>query len=87
MFALYMYNCLHLYQQNEIIIMANIKTPNNKKKSGRPAGEPTTVISLRIPTELRERIKKKYGKNWMVLFKDFCRVYAIDLDEKVSNNS
>jgi hypothetical protein len=66
--------------------MAHLKTETNKRKSGRPPGEPTTVISLRIPTELREKIKKKYGKNWMVLFKDFCRVYAIDLDEKVQNS-
>jgi uncharacterized protein (DUF4415 family) len=67
--------------------MAHLKTEKNKKKSGRPQGEPTTVVSLRIRTALKDSIQKKYGKNWMQLFQDFCRVYAVHEEDKVSNNN
>lgn len=55
--------------------MAHLKTETNRKKAGRPQGEPTTVISLRIPTKTKDELVERFGKNWQLLFKDFCRVY------------
>lgn len=58
-----------------------IKTPENKKKAGRPQGEPTVVISVRIPASLKKEVDERYGANWIKLFKDFIRVYLMDTDK------
>lgn len=55
-----------------------VKTIENPKKAGRPKGESTSVVSVRIPTTLKKELDERYGKNWLKLFRDFCRVYLMD---------
>lgn len=62
--------------------MAHIKTETNKRKAGRPQLEKTIVVSLRIRESIYIALKEKYTKNWMSLFQDFLRVYAVIEDEK-----
>lgn len=59
--------------------MAHLKTEINPKKAGRPRLEPTVVVSVRIPKKMKDEIHARFGKNWMLLFKEFVRVY---MDEK-----
>jgi len=54
------------------------KTQSNPKKAGRPKGEPTSVISVRIPTALKKQVDERYGANWIKLFKDFIGVYLME---------
>lgn len=54
------------------------KTPQNLKKAGRPFGVPTSVISVRIPTELKKQADDRFGIGWQGLFKDFLRVYLLE---------
>lgn len=54
------------------------KTESNPKKAGRPFGVPTSVISVRIPTELKKEADERYGNRWQSLFKDFLRVYLLE---------
>lgn len=61
--------------------MAHLKTETNKRKAGRPVGQPTRVVSLRIREDVYEALKEKYTKNWMSLFQDFLYVYKVDADE------
>jgi hypothetical protein len=63
-------------------IMAHDKTETNKKKAGRPRLEPTSVISVRIPTKTKQQVEERFGKHWQGLFKDFCRVYLLDDENK-----
>lgn len=64
--------------------MAHLKTPENKKKAGRPKLDPTVVVSLRIPKELKDKIVERFGNKWMDLFKDFTKVYLeMPLPERV----
>jgi hypothetical protein len=62
--------------------MAHDKTETNKKKAGRPRLEPTSVISVRIPTKTKQQVEERFGKHWQGLFKDFCRVYLLDDENK-----
>lgn len=55
--------------------MSHLKTALNPKKAGRPRLAPTVTVSLRIPKETKERIVAKYGKTWIIIFRDFVRVY------------
>ena len=55
--------------------MANEKTINNPKKAGRPRLEPTVTVSVRIPKKMKEEISERFGSKWMILFKEFVRVY------------
>ena len=55
--------------------MANEKTITNPKKAGRPRLEPTVTVSVRIPKKMKEEISARFGAKWMILFKEFVRVY------------
>jgi hypothetical protein len=58
------------------------KTPENLKKAGRPFGEPTSVISVRIPTALKKEVDERYGIGWAGMFKDFIKVYLMERESK-----
>jgi len=58
--------------------MAHLKTETNPKKAGRPRLEPTVTVSVRIPKKMKEEISERFGSKWMVLFKEFVRVYLED---------
>jgi hypothetical protein len=60
-----------------------IKTVENPKKAGRPQGEPTSVISVRIPTALKKEVDERFGIGWQGMFKDFIKVYLMDRDSKI----
>ena len=55
--------------------MAHEKTEKNPKKAGRPRLEPTVTVSVRIPKKMKEEIMARFGHRWMILFKEFVRVY------------
>jgi uncharacterized protein (DUF4415 family) len=55
--------------------MAHEKTEKNPKKAGRPRLEPTVTVSVRIPKKMKEEISARFGNRWMVLFREFVRVY------------
>lgn len=57
------------------------KTLENPKKAGRPFGEPTTVISVRIPTQLKKEVDERFGVGWQGMFKDFIKVYLMERDK------
>lgn len=46
-----------------------------KKKAGRPRLEPTSVISVRIPTKLKKEVEERFGKHWVMMFRHFIEVY------------
>jgi hypothetical protein len=54
------------------------KTPENKRKAGRPFGVPTSVISVRIPTELKEKADSRFGNHWASMFRHFVEVYLLE---------
>jgi hypothetical protein len=71
--------------------MANIKTEKNPKKAGRPRLDPTVVVSVRIPKKMKEEISARFGSKWLVLFKEFVRVYlddfkSLELEKKPNKN-
>jgi hypothetical protein len=82
MFANIINNCLHLYKKSQQEKM-KIKTPENPKKAGRPQGEPTSVISVRIPTALKKEVDERFGIGWQGMFKDFIKVYLMDRDSSI----
>ena len=61
----------------------NIKTVENPKKAGRPQGEPTSVISVRIPTALKKEVDERFGIGWQGMFKDFIKVYLMDKNSTI----
>lgn len=71
---------LHLYKKSQQEKMKD-KTPQNLKKAGRPFGEPTSVISVRIPTALKKEVDERYGIGWAGMFKDFIKVYLMERDK------
>ena len=71
--------------------MATEKTITNPKKAGRPRLEPTVTVSVRIPKKMKEEISARFGSRWMVLFKEFVRVYlddfkSLELEKKPNKN-
>lgn len=54
------------------------KTITNKKKAGRPHGIPTSVVSVRIPTELKKEADSRFGNHWAGLFRHFVEVYLME---------
>lgn len=54
------------------------KTVTNPKKAGRPFGIPTSVISVRIPTELKKEADARFGNHWASLFRNFVEVYLME---------
>ena len=75
MFASIIINCLHLFRNKKQNKMANIKTETNPKKAGRPRLDPTVVVSVRIPKKMKDEITARFGNRWLVLFREFVRVY------------
>jgi hypothetical protein len=57
------------------------KTPQNLRKAGRPRLEPTSVISVRLPTRLKVEVEERFGKHWQQLFKSFVAVYLLHEEE------
>jgi hypothetical protein len=56
----------------------NDKTTTNPKKAGRPYGVPTSVISVRIPTELKKKADERFGNHWAGMFRHFVEVYLLE---------